>query len=125
MDENHIAALVIGAAIEVHRQIGPGLLESVYGRALAHELGLQDISFVRELPVGLRYEDPYTESAYRLDFFGSGKVVVELKVIEKLRDEHRAQLLTYLRWSDCRLGLLLNFCAPQMRQGISRVVNHL
>lgn len=125
MDENHIAGLVIGAAIEVHRELGPGLLESAYDRTLAHELGLRGVSFVRELPVGLRYKDLYIEGAYRLDFLVGGKVVVELKVVEKLRDEHRAQLLTYLRWSNCRLGLLLNFSAPQMRQGISRVVNRL
>ena len=125
MDENRIAGRVIGAAIEVHRGLGPGLLESAYSRALAHEFRLRNIPFSRELPIDLHYKDLQISNAYRVDFLVDGKLVVELKVLEQLRDEHRAQLLTYLRWTDCRLGLLLNFHATQMRQGVSRVVNQL
>jgi GxxExxY protein len=125
MDENRIAGLVIGAAIEVHRVLGPGLLESSYSRALAHELRLRGVPFEKELAVDLRYKDLHVGNAYRLDFMVDGKVVVELKVVDSVLDEHRAQLLTYLRWTDCRLGLLLNFQALQMRHGFSRVVNQL
>jgi GxxExxY protein len=125
MEENRIASLVIGAAIEVHRSLGPGMLESAYARALAHEFGLSGIPYRSEVPVALRYKGLRIEGAYRVDFLVDDRLVVELKSVEKLRDEHRAQLLTYLRWTSCRLGLLLNFNATQMRHGISRVVNQL
>ena len=125
MEENRIASLVIGAAIEVHRWLGPGMLESAYSRAFAYELGLRDIPYRSEVPVALRYKGLRLEAAYRVDFLVARKLVVELKSVDKLRDELRAQLLTYLRWTNCRLGLLLNFSASQMRHGISRVVNQL
>jgi GxxExxY protein len=125
MEENRIAGLVIGAAIEVHRSLGPGMLESAYTRALAHEFALSGIPYRSEVPVALRYKGLRIEGAYRVDFLVNERLVVELKSVEKVRDEHRAQLLTYLRWTNCRLGLLLNFHATQMRHGISRVVDQL
>ena len=125
MEENRIASLVIGAAIEVHRWLGPGMLESAYSRAFAYELGLRDIPYRSEVPVALSYKGLRLEAAYRVDFLVARKLVVELKSVDKLRDEHRAQFLTYLRWTNCRLGLLLNFSSSQMRHGISRVVNQL
>ena len=125
MEENRIANLVIGAAIEVHRLLGPGMLESAYAKAFAYELGLRGIPYRSEVPVALSYKGLRLEGAYRVDFLVARKLVVELKSVDKVRDEHRAQLLTYLRWTNCRLGLLLNFSALQMRHGISRVVNRL
>jgi len=106
---NQLTEQIIGAAIEVHRDLGPGLLESAYQRALAHELNLRSIPFEEQKLCAVRYKDLLIENAYRLDFLVGGKVVVELKAIDGLLDVHEAQILTYLRFSSCRIGLLFNF----------------
>ena len=125
MDENSIAKRILGAAIEVHRKIGPGLLESTYQQCLAHELRIQQIPFEQEKHVGLEYKGLTVEKAYRADFVVADKVIVELKSVEHVEKVHKAQLLTYLKWSRLRLGLLLNFNVPMMRTGITRIVNQL
>jgi len=125
MDENRIATRVIGAAIEVHRKLGPGMLESTYQQCLAHELRLRGIPFEAEKPVGLDYKGLQIENAYRADFLVGGKLIVELKSVEEIMPIHKAQVLTYLRWSACRLGLLLNFNASLLRTGIHRIANRL
>lgn len=125
MDENALAEKVIGAAIEVHRALGPGMLESTYQRCLAHELGLRLMTFKREVDVGITYKGLSIEKAYRSDFIVEEKLVVELKAVERIENSHKAQLLTYLRWSGCKLGLLINFNAPLLKHGIHRLVNQL
>lgn len=106
---NQLTERIIGAAIEVHRDLGPGLLESAYQRALAHELTLRGLKFEEQKPCSVRYKDLLLDNAYRLDFLVEGKVVVELKAVDALLDIHEAQVLTYLRFVDCRVGLLFNF----------------
>ena len=123
MDENRISGQVIGAAIDVHRILGPGLLESTYQRCLAREFELRGMGFRRELDIGLEYKGLMISRAYRVDFLVFERVVVEVKAVETVTPVHRAQLLTYLKWSNTRLGLLINFNAPQLKSGITRVIN--
>ncbi len=113
---------VIGAAIEVHKHLGPGLLESAYNTCLAHELSLQGIPFNREVPLPLNYKGVILETAYRLDFVVGEALIIEIKAIEKLEAVHQAQLLTYLRLSGKRIGLILNFNVPVLKDGILRRV---
>lgn len=108
-ETNQLTEQIIGAAIEVHRELGPGLLESAYQRALAHELRLRNLSFEEQKLCAVKYKDLLIEDAYRLDFLVGNKVVVELKAIDELLGVHDAQVLTYLRFSSCRIGLLFNF----------------
>jgi GxxExxY protein len=117
---NNISHAVIGAAIEVHRQLGPGLLESAYRECLARELTLRRILFEREKPIRLAYKGIVLEAGYRLDFLVAGCVVVELKAIEALAPIHDAQLITYLRLGAWRLGLLINFNVAVLKNGIHR-----
>jgi GxxExxY protein len=125
MEENDLATRIIGAAIEVHRALGPGMLESTYQQGLARELDLISVSNNREFAVSLDYKGMQIEQAYRLDFLVNDLVVVELKSVYAVEPVHKAQLLTYLKWSKKRLGLLLNFNVPVLRNGIHRVVNNL
>jgi GxxExxY protein len=106
---NKLTEQVIGAAIEVHRDLGPGLLESAYQKALAHELRLRELAFEEQKLCSVRYKDLLIEDAYRLDILVGEKVVVELKTVDVLLDVHEAQVLTYLRFTSCRIGLLFNF----------------
>jgi len=106
---NQLTEQIIGAAIEVHRDLGPGLLESAYQKALAHEFRLRGMIFEEQKLCSVTYKDLLIEDAYRLDFLVGGKVVVELKAIDELLGVHDAQVLTYLRFSQCRVGLLFNF----------------
>ncbi len=125
MDENAVSKAVIGCAIEVHRAIGPGLLESVYQKCLARELELQGVSFREEVPLPVAYKGVSFESAYRLDMVVANKIVLELKAVEHLLPVHEAQLLSYLRLAHLKLGLLINFNVPALKSGIKRIVNHL
>ncbi len=125
MDENGISRIIVGAAIEVHRNLGPGLLESVYQQCLARELHLQDVSYSLEMPMNAEYKGLKFDVGYRLDMMVAGKVIVELKVVEIILPVHEAQLLSYLKLSNKKLGLLLNFNVPVMKVGIRRVVNRL
>ena len=118
---DRIAREVIGAAIEVHRTLGPGFLESVYEQALGIELGLRRIAYARQKPVELCYKGyPIGES--RLDLFVEEMLIVELKAVEALAPIHTAQVISYLKATGCQLGLLINFNVPVLKRGIKRVV---
>lgn len=123
MNENQITEQVIGAAIEVHKALGPGLLESIYQDCMAIELGLRAIPFQGQTPVHLRYKGHEVGADLRVDLLVGGKVVVELKATDSLLPVHEAQLLTYLRLTGCRVGLLINFNVPVLKQGVRRMVN--
>jgi GxxExxY protein len=125
LSQNALTEQVIGAAIEVHRNIGPGLLESAYQRCMEAELQLRAIPFHASVALPIRYKNLEFKNAYRLDLVIADQVVVELKAIETLLPVHGAQLLTYLRLTSHKLGLLINFNVPVLWRGISRVVNNL
>ena len=120
-DINQLTEQIIGAAIEVHRDLGPGLLESAYQRALAHELRLRSVVFQEQLLCPLRYKNLVIDDAYRLDFLVAGSVVVELKTVDALLDVHEAQVLSYLRFTNCHIGLLLNFRSTTLMRGLKRL----
>ena len=122
---NRISGLVIGCAIEVHRVMGPGLLESAYQTCLAWELRNTGVAFAEQVAVPVRYKSLVVPNAYRLDLLVENEVVVEMKSVERIEPIHSAQLLTYLKTNNFRLGLLLNFNVEVMRKGIKRVVNKL
>jgi len=113
---------IIGAAIEVHRALGPGLLESIYQTCLAHEMALRELRFEKEKPLPVEYKGIKREGGYRLDFVVEDKVVVELKAVDSIHDVHKAQLLTYLKLTGCKVGLLLNFNSAALKGGIERLV---
>jgi GxxExxY protein len=119
---NEISQKVIGAAIAVHRTLGPGLLESAYEQCLSHEFSLRHIPFERQKPLHIEYKGAVLDCGYRLDFLVSEIVVVEVKAIEALLPIHQAQLLSYLKLGRWKLGLLINFHAPLLREAIKRVV---
>ena len=121
LEINQLTELVIGAAIEVHRELGLGLLESAYQRALAHELRLLGVAFEEQKLCPITYKDLVIEDAYRLDFLVGGLVVVELKTVDALLDVHDAQVLTYLKFSRCHIGLLLNFRSTTLTRGLRRL----
>lgn len=124
--ENVISEKVIGAAIEVHRALGPGLLESVYEECLAHEMVLRKIPFERQKQISLKYKDLSIPGGFRVDFLVGGLVVIELKAAENLLPIHEAQLLSYLRLTGSRLGLLINFNVELLvKGGIRRRANGL
>ncbi|MBU1298205.1 MAG: GxxExxY protein [Bacteroidetes bacterium] len=125
MTENEISKKVIGSAIEVHKALGPGLLESAYEECVAAEFRAQGIEFERQKPIPLVYRDVKLDCGYRLDFLVENKVIVELKAIEIVPTVVYAQLLTYLRLLDKRLELMINFHVEQLKLGIKRVVNNL
>lgn len=118
---NQLTEQVIGAAIEVHRELGPGLLESAYQRALAHELRLRGVAFEEQKLCPIKYKDLVIDDAYRLDFLVSGLVVVELKTVDALLDVHDAQVLTYLKFTGCHIGLLMNFRSTMLTKGLRRL----
>jgi GxxExxY protein len=122
MLEEDLTQGIIGAAIEVHRALGPGLLESVYEECLCHELNLRGIAFERQVALPLTYKGVRLECGYRLDLVVEGKVVVEVKAADVLIPVYEAQLLSYLRLSGKRVGLLINFHAPVLKDGIIRRV---
>lgn len=121
---NTISAEIIGAAIEVHSQLGPGLLESAYQIALQYELGLRGLSVSTQIDVPVFYKGQSLGTAFRLDMLVENAVIVELKSVEGLHPIHLAQLLTYLKLRHLELGLLLNFNSSTMREGVKRVVNN-
>ena len=125
MDINKLTGQIIGAAIEVHKALGPGLLESAYEECLYHELGLRKFSCERQKPLPIEYKGVKLDCGYRLDLVVEKTVVLELKSCEKIEPIHKAQLLTYLKLSCLKVGLLLNFNVSVMRDGIVRLVNEL
>lgn len=123
MDENEIAYQIIGAALEVHKSLGTGLLESAYQECLAFKLRQLDLKVDKERPMPLVFEEVKLECGYRLDLLVENKVVVEIKSVEALNDVHMAQILTYLKLGDYKLGLLINFNVVLLKQGIKRIIN--
>lgn len=121
-DEERVAALFVDAAIKVHRVLGPGLLESVYESCLAHELRQRGLKVETQVQIPIEYEGLHLDGGLRLDMLVNGIAIVELKALEKLLPVHDAQLLTYLKLANRRLGYLLNFNVPVMKTGISRFV---
>src|SRR5579859_3206758 len=122
MEHPHLACSLIGAAIDVHRALGPGLLESSYQACLAYELAQRGVPFQRERGLHVRYKGVDVECGYRLDFLIGEEVVVEVKSVEALAPIHTAQILTYLKLGGWKLGYLLNFNVPLMKHGIKRVI---
>jgi GxxExxY protein len=122
MVDNAITRQIIGAAIEVHRQLGPGLLESAYEECLCHELAARKVNFERQKPIPLVYKDAKLDCSYRLDILVEGKIVVELKSIGGLGPIHDAIVLTYLKLSGHKLGLLINFNVALLKDGIKRFI---
>jgi len=123
--ENALSEKIIGAAIEVHRILGPGLLESAYEAALFFELHGLGFIVQKQVPVDILYKGQKLEVGYRIDLLVEDLVILELKVVEAISDVHLAQILTYLKLSDKKLGLILNFNVKYMKDGVKRVVNNL
>jgi len=120
-DVDEVARRVIGAAIEVHRHLGPGFLESVYEEALCVELGLREIPFDRQQPIGVEYKG-HSVGQGRLDLLVRGKLLVELKAVDRLAPIHTAQVISYLKATRLHLGLLINFNVPLLKDGIRRII---
>ena len=120
---NHITETIIGAAIEVHRALGPGLLESAYEACLTFELAQRGLKVERQKPLPVVYREVKLDCGYRLDLLVEEAVIVEVKAIDRLAPIHQAQLLSYLRLSGCKVGLLINFNVKMLKNGIRRVVN--
>jgi GxxExxY protein len=125
MDLKHekLTGAIIGAAVEVHRELGPGLIESAYEVCLCHELSVRGLSFQRQVPLPVRYKKVKLDCGYRLDIVVEDIVVLELKSVESLQGIHEALLMTYLRLSNKPVGLLINFNVPVLKDGIVRRVN--
>lgn len=121
---NSITEKIIGAAIEIHRVLGPGLLESAYEECLCYELSRQDLPFTRQVELPVIYKEIKLDCGYRIDLLIENAIIVELKAVERILPIHEAQLLTYLKLLDCPLGLLINFNVPAVRYGIKRIVNN-
>ena len=122
---NRLTARIIGAAIEVHRHLGPGLLESIYQECLARELASRELSFTLQQSAPILYKGARLSAVYRLDVVVEGIVVVEIKSVESLSPVHVAQTLTYMRLAHCPVGLLINFNVPRLRNGIKRLVDRV
>ena len=125
MTENEIGKSIVHSAIKVHRELGPGLLESVYEIAMAHQLRQIGLSVMRQAPVAIKYQGHRFDEGFRADLIVENKVIVELKCVDKLNNAHKKQLLTYLRLTGMKLGFLLNFSEVLMKHGITRTVNRL
>lgn len=123
LTENRVSNIVIGAAIEVHRELGPGLLESAYQECLKKELEDIGLSVVKEKPMPITYKTLKLDHGYRMDLVIENKLVIEIKTIEAFTDVHLAQLLTYLKLGNYKLGLLINFNVTLLKDGIKRVIN--
>lgn len=121
---NELTERVIGACIEIHRSLGPGLLESAYEECLCYELSRAGIKFERQKPLPVQYKEVNLECGYRLDLVVEQKLIVELKAVDEIAPIHEAQLLTYLKLSRLTLGLLINFNVPVLKAGIKRIANN-
>lgn len=125
MTENEISKVIFDSALKVHKNLGPGLLESAYEECLFYELQKSGLYVVKQKPLPLIYEEVKLEIGYRIDLLVEDKVIIEVKAVEALNDVHLAQVLTYLKLSNCKLGLLINFNVSLIKNGIKRVVNNL
>lgn len=123
MTENEISKIVFESALKVHKILGPGLLESAYEECLFYELKKSDLKVEKQKTLPLVYEEVKLDVGYRIDIIIEDKFIVEIKSVESLNDVHLAQLLTYLKLSDCKLGLLINFNVKLLKEGVRRVVN--
>lgn len=125
MHENEIAKVIVDVAYQIHLRLGPGLLESVYEAVMLYEIRKRGLQVDAQVPIPVVWETVKLEVGFRADLIVERKVVVELKSVEQIAPVHKKQLLTYLRLADCKLGLLINFGAELINNGISRVVNNL
>ncbi|HEV8269952.1 MAG TPA: GxxExxY protein [Chitinophagaceae bacterium] len=125
MNENELSKIIVDCIFKVHKNIGPGLLESAYEECLFYELSRTGLLVERQKPLPLFYETIKMEIGYRLDFLIENKLVIEVKAVEALNDVHKAQVITYLKLSGCKLGLLVNFNVVLIKDGIKRIVNNL
>jgi len=125
MTENQLSKIVLDAGIKIHRALGPGLLESAYEECLYYELQKDGLLLEKQKTLPLIYEDVKLDVGYRIDILVEKKLILEIKSVETLTDLHMAQVLTYLKLSNCKLGLLINFNTVLLKNGIKRVVNNL
>lgn len=125
MNENELSKVIITAAMNVHSHLGPGLLESAYEECLFYDLKNSGLHVDKQRALPLIYKEVKLDAGYRVDLFVERKVIIEIKSVEALNEVHFAQVLTYLRLSNCKLGLLLNFNVKSMKDGIKRIVNNL
>ena len=123
MTENEISSKIIGASIEVHKQLGPGLLESTYEICLGHELKLMGLEVKQQVPLPVIYKDIKLNAGYRIDMIVENKVIIEIKSVDALAPIHTAQILTYLKLKDLKLGLLINFNEVKVIDGLKRIIN--
>ncbi|HBL78784.1 MAG TPA: GxxExxY protein [Aequorivita sp.] len=123
MTENEISSRIIGASIEVHKQLGPGLLESTYEICLGHELKLMGLEVKQQVPLPVIYKDVKLNAGYRIDMIVENKVIIEIKSVDALAPIHTAQILTYLKLKDLKLGLLINFNEIKVIDGLKRIIN--
>ncbi len=123
MDDDAISGLIVDASVRLHKDLGPGLLESVYETLLAHRLRARGLMVERQKTIAFEFDGVLFDDGYRVDLLVDGRVIVELKSVEQLAPVHAKQLLTYLRLMNLRVGLLVNFGAPVMKDGIKRLVN--
>lgn len=121
---NRITQTIIGAAIEVHKNLGPDLLESAYETCLAFELAERGVEVERQKPLPLKYKGVNLDCGYRLDLLVDGKVILEIKAVDEMNPVYNAQLLSYLKLTKCKIGLLINFNVPKVTNGITRIVNN-
>jgi GxxExxY protein len=125
MTENQIGKIVVDCAFKVHQELGPGLLESTYEACLLFEINAAGLKAESQKTLPVIYKDVRLDVGYRIDILVENKIVIELKSVESLNDVHMAQIITYLKLSDCKLGFLINFNVKYFREGIKRVVNNL
>lgn len=125
MNENQLSQIIIGSAIKVHKNLGPGLLESAYEETLYYELKKEGFFIEKQKAMPLIYDEVKLDVGYRLDLMIEGKIIIEIKSVDALNEVHLAQILTYLKLSGCKLGLLINFNVKYLKDGIKRVVNNL
>ncbi|QTE22771.1 GxxExxY protein [Polaribacter cellanae] len=125
LSENEISKIIVDCAYRVHKTLGPGLLESTYETCLFYELDERNLVVERQKVLPVVYNNLKLEAGYRIDLLVENKVIIELKSVKKLDDVHTAQMITYLRLSDCKLGLLINFNVSLIKYGIKRIVNNL
>ncbi len=123
MNENEIGKMAVDCAVRLHKELGPGLLETVYEVLLSHELELNGLKVERQVPVPIEYHGIKFEEGFRADIVVEDKVILELKSIEAINAAHKKQVLTYLKLTGCKLGFLLNFGEPLMKDGITRLIN--
>lgn len=122
MNINHLTGQIIGAAIEVHKELGPGLMESAYEECLCHEFDLRYIQYVRQQILSVQYKGVKLDCGYRIDIMVENNVILELKSVDAMQPIHDAQLLTYLKLAGVKVGLLINFNVPVLKQGIKRLI---